>query len=155
MDVDAVRYTVDDEPRMYVSAVREIPLIEPQEWLAWWGQRFVLFTHGHGLVMAETSKIAPSGGPVYASSGLPSTSDLEVVESANPSIYYGEGAATMAYSNVDEMLEFDFPTDEGRAEVELPQGGRCRGSAQFTPQADRLRLEERPVLRDRLQPPHR
>ena len=122
MDVDAVRYMVDGEPRMYVSAVREIPLIEPQEWLAWWGQRFVLFTHGHGLVMAETSKIAPSGGPVYVSSGLPTTSDLEVVESANQSIYYGEGAATMAYSNVNEMLEFDFPTDEGRAEVELPQG---------------------------------
>jgi len=122
MDIDAVRYMVDDEPRMYVSAVREIPLIEPQEWLAWWGQRFVLFTHGHGLVMAETSKIAPTGGPVYTSSGLPATSDLEVVESANPSIYYGEGAATMAYSNVAQMLEFDFPTDEGRAEVELPQG---------------------------------
>jgi len=122
LDVDAVRYRVDDELRMYVSAVREIPLIEPEEWLAWWGQRFVLFTHGHGLVMAETSKIAPTGGPVYASLGLPTRSDLEVVESANQSIYYGEGAATMAYSNVDGMLEFDYPTDEGRAEVELPLG---------------------------------
>ncbi len=121
MDVDAVRYRVDDEPRMYVSAVREIPLIEPEEWLAWWGQRFVLFTHGHGLVMAETSKIAPSGGPVYASWGLPARSDLKAVGSANPSIYYGEGAATMAYTNVEGMLEFDFPTDEGRAEIELPE----------------------------------
>lgn len=119
LDVDAVRYFIDGEPRMMVSAVREIPLREPQEWLAWWGQRFILFTHGYGLVMAETNGLTSEGGPVYTSSGVPATSDLPILKMTNQRVYYGEGAATMAYTNVLGMKEFDFPTDEGRAETIL------------------------------------
>lgn len=120
IDVDAVRYQVNGEPRMFVSAVREIPLIEPQEWLAWWGQKFVLFTHGYGLVMAEVNGLNSEGEPVYASSGIPTTAELPILQVANQSVYYGEGAASMAYTNVRNMREFDYPTDEGRAETVLP-----------------------------------
>lgn len=120
MDVDAVRYRVDGEPRMFASAVREIPLVEPQEWLAWWGQRFVLFTHGFGLVMAPTGEASSEGEPTYASAGVPPRTDIAPVAAANPRIYYGEGAASMAYTNVRRLKEFDYPTDEGRAEMELP-----------------------------------
>ncbi len=119
LDVDAVRYFIDGEPRMMVSAVRELPLREAQEWLAWWGQRFILFTHGYGLVMAETNGLTSEGEPVYTSSGIPATSDLPILRTTNQRIYYGEGAATMAYTNVVGMKEFDFPTDEGRAETIL------------------------------------
>ncbi|TDJ49777.1 MAG: hypothetical protein E2O48_00265 [Gemmatimonadetes bacterium] len=119
LDVDAVRYPVNDEPRMYVSAVREIPLREAQEWLAWWGQRFILFTHGYGLVMAEVNGLNSEGEPVYASSGVPATAELPILRVANQSVYYGEGAASMAYTNVRQMKEFDYPTDEGRAEIVL------------------------------------
>lgn len=120
VDVDAVRYPVNGEPQMFVSAVREIPLIEPQEWLAWWGQKFVLFTHGYGLVMAEVNGFNSEGEPVYASSGVPATAELPILQVANQSVYYGEGAASMAYTNVRNMQEFDYPTDEGRAETVLP-----------------------------------
>lgn len=119
IDVDAVRYFIDGEPRMMVSAVRELPLRDAQEWLAWWGQRFVLFTHGYGLVMAEANGLTSEGEPVYQSSGIPATSDLPILRTNNQSVYYGEGAASMAYTNVVDMQEFDFPTDEGRAETVL------------------------------------
>jgi len=120
MDVDAVRYPVNGESRMFVSAVREIPLIEPQEWLAWWGQKFILFTHGYGLVIADVSGVTSEGDPVYNSKGIPATVDLPVLQVANERVYYGEGAASMAYTNVRQMQEFDYPTDEGRAETVLP-----------------------------------
>ncbi len=120
IDVDAVRYQVDGETRMFVSAVREIPLIEPQDWLAWWGQKFVLFTHGHGLVVADASGLNSEGEPVYRASGIPTVADVPAFEIDNESVYYGEGAATMAYTNVRDMQEFDYPTDEGRAETVLP-----------------------------------
>ena len=42
---------------MFASAVREIPLVEPQPWLAWWGQQFVLFTHGYGLVLSPVGEV--------------------------------------------------------------------------------------------------
>ena len=119
LDVDAVRYVVDGETRMFASAVRELPLIEPKPWLAWWGQRFVLFTHGHGLVATGAGDVTPNGDPRYSIHNIPSETVLPVLDLANPAVYYGEGAQSLAYSNVRGMMEFDFPTDEGRAEVVL------------------------------------
>ena len=40
----------------------------------------------------------------------------------NPRVYYGEGSATMAFSNVDRMKELDYPTAQDRAETVLPAG---------------------------------
>jgi uncharacterized membrane protein (UPF0182 family) len=120
LDLDAVRYVADGETHMYASAVREIPLIEPQPWLAWWGQRFVLFTHGHGLVLTPVGGVTPEGEPRYAVWDIPGRTERPELALDNPSVYYGEGSGSLAYSNVRRMKEFDFPTDEGRAEMTLP-----------------------------------
>ncbi len=120
LDVDPVRYRLDGETRMFASAVREIPLVEPQPWLAWWGQQFVLFTHGYGLVLAPMGEVTSEGEPLYAVRDIPGRTERPELDLQNPSVYYGEGAGSMAYSNVRNMKEFDFPTDEGRAEVILP-----------------------------------
>lgn len=120
MDVDTVRYEVDGQPRLFASAVRELPLVEPQPWLAWWGQRFVVFTHGSGLVMSLLSGVSPEGYPQYASRDIPPKVDDPRLAVRNPAVYYGEGAGSMAYSNVERVQEHDFPTAEGRAEVSYP-----------------------------------
>lgn len=119
LDVDTVRYTVDGEQRLYTSAVREVPLLEPQPWLTWWGQRFVLFTHGHGLVGSEVSG-ADSGRPVFVSSGIPAGPADGPLAVANERVYYGEGSGTMAFTNLDRIDELDRPTDEGRQETRMP-----------------------------------
>jgi uncharacterized membrane protein (UPF0182 family) len=120
MDIDTVRYEVDGEPRLFASSVRELPLLEPQPWLAWWGQRFVVFTHGSGLVMSPLAGVDPQGAPVYVSGGVPSRTAAPELAVANPAVYYGEGSGTMAYSNVSGVEEHDLPTDTGRAEVTYP-----------------------------------
>jgi uncharacterized membrane protein (UPF0182 family) len=120
MDVDTVRYEIDGEDRMFASSVRELPLVEPQAWLAWWGQRFVLFTHGQGLVAAPVDEVDDKGEPVYTAHALPPEATEPELATDNPDIYYGEGSGSMGYSNVEEVAEHDFPTDEGRAEVFLP-----------------------------------
>ena len=120
LDVDPVRYQLDGETRMFASAVREIPLIEPQPWLAWWGQQFVLFTHGYGLVLSAVGEVTSEGEPIYAVRDIPGQTERPELDLHNPSVYYGEGAGSMAYSNVRNMKELDFPTEEGRAEVILP-----------------------------------
>ncbi len=121
LDVDAVRYRDGDGVRMYASAVRELPLIEPVPWLAWWGQRFVLFTHGWGLVAAPAAGVNAQGEPEYATRDIPARVSDPELELDNPAVYYGEGSRSVAYSNVRDMEEFDFPTDEGRATVRLPE----------------------------------
>jgi uncharacterized membrane protein (UPF0182 family) len=125
MDVDTVRYTVNGpdgpEPRLFASAVRELPLVEPQPWLAWWGQRYMLFTHGSGLVMNLLAGVSPEGYPQFASRDIPSKVDDPALAVENPAVYYGEGAGSMAYSNVQDLQEHDFPTEEGRAQIAYPQ----------------------------------
>lgn len=120
VNVDNVRYPIDGENRMFVSSVRETPLYEPVPWLAYWGQRFMLFTHGFGMVMAPAGVVDPNGEPDYVSKEIPIQARWPVIATANPRVYYGEGSATMAFSNVDRMKELDYPTDQDRAETVLP-----------------------------------
>lgn len=119
MDVDTVRYTIDGEKTMLTSAAREVPLMEPQPWLAWWGQQFMLFTHGHGLVMSPTARVTKEGEPVYYSGEIPTRAKHGALEAGRQALYYAEGAGTMAYSNVGGMEELDYPTHEGRATVTM------------------------------------
>ena len=125
LDVDTIRYPVDGETHMMVSAAREVPLREPQPWLAWWGQQFMLFTHGYGLVTASAGEVGPSGDPVFVASGIPVTSSVPGLQPENQRIYYGEGAGSMAYSNVKDVQELDYPTDEGRQTMKLPADVRA------------------------------
>lgn len=121
VNVDSVRYWIGGEEKMFVSAVRETPLYEPVPWLAYWGQRFMLFTHGYGLVMAPAAAITPEGEPVYTSWDIPPKVTYPETAVQEPRVYYGEGSATMAFSNVHEMKELDYPTDQDRAEIFLPE----------------------------------
>lgn len=121
INVDSVRYRIGGEEKMFVSAVRETPLYEPVPWLAYWGQRFMMFTHGWGLVMAPASRLTSDGEPAYASWDIPSKVTYPELKVDEQRVYYGEGAATMAFSNVHGMKELDYPTDQDRAEIVLPQ----------------------------------
>lgn len=120
LEIDTLRFQIDGEMKVFASAVRELPILEPQPWLAWWGQRFMLFTHGHGLVMAPIGALAGEGEPVFATSNIPVQTQWPELEVQNPQIYYGKGAGSMAVSNVRDMQEFDYPTERGRAENVLP-----------------------------------
>lgn len=120
LEVDGLRFPIDGETRVFASSVRELPILEPQPWLAWWGQRFMLFTHGHGLVMAPVNEVDEQGEPIFVSSEIPIQTRWPELQVQNPQIYYGKGAGSMAVSNVQDMREFDYPTERGRAETVLP-----------------------------------
>jgi uncharacterized membrane protein (UPF0182 family) len=120
LNVDTVRYRIGDEKKMLVSAVRETPLFEPVPWLAYWGQRFMLYTHGFGLAIAPTGEVNKNGEPNYISYDIPPRTTSPEISVNNQRVYYGEGSATMAFSNVDRMKELDYPTEQDRAENVLP-----------------------------------
>jgi hypothetical protein len=124
LDVDVLRYNINGEKVILASAVRELPILEPQPWLAWWGQRFMLFTHGHGLVMAPVGQVTAEGDPVFVSGQIPVETAWPQVAADNPQVYYGEGNASMAVSNVRAMTELDYPTAQGRAENVLGPDSR-------------------------------
>jgi uncharacterized membrane protein (UPF0182 family) len=125
LDVDVLRYTIDGQKTVLASAVRELPILEPQPWLAWWGQRFMLFTHGHGMVMAPVGQATPGGDPVFVSGQIPVKAAWQEIAAADQAVYYGEGNASMAVSNVAQMAELDHPTAQGRAEIVLPADAKA------------------------------
>ncbi len=121
LSVDPLRYTLDGEPQVLVSSVREIPLIEPQMWLTWWGQRFILYTHGYGLVMAPMGQATPQGEPVFVSQEIPIQTAYDELALEKPQVFYGEGAVSMAINNIKGVKAFDYPTEQGRAEITLDE----------------------------------
>lgn len=120
--VDFARYDIDGEQRMVVSSVRELPLYEPEPWLGYFGQRYMLYTHGFGMVMAPASEVAEDRGLDFVSYNIPGEFEWPEIALENERVYYGEGAATMAFSNVDRMRELDYPTEADRAEIFLEEG---------------------------------
>ncbi len=108
LDVD--RYTVDNERRDLVTAVRELDLTGlPPEQRNWINDHTV-YTHGFGFVAALGNE--PSQGrPSFVSSNIPPQGELGQFE---PRIYFGEESPT--YSIVGgpkgaSPVELDFPDD--------------------------------------------
>jgi uncharacterized membrane protein (UPF0182 family) len=108
LDVD--RYTVDEERRDLVTAVRELDLTGlPPEQRNWINDHTV-YTHGFGFV-AALGNAAIQGRPSFVSSNIPPQGKLGQFE---PRIYFGEESPT--YSIVGgpkgaAPVELDFPDD--------------------------------------------
>ncbi|HEX9709488.1 MAG TPA: UPF0182 family protein, partial [Candidatus Thermoplasmatota archaeon] len=118
LSVDAVRYRVGGEKRMYVSAVRELPsraFLGPQEWLRYWGSAALMYTHGLGLVMSPANELNEEGGAVYAVRDVPPRAS-EPRFDVEPRVYVGEGARDdYILTNVRGLRELDHATDQSRA----------------------------------------
>jgi len=124
ISVDGVRYTVDGEKRMFVSAVRELPslaFVGKQEWLRYWGSAALLLTHGMGLVMSPANSIDEMGSPQYVVKDVPPSVTYPELEH-EPRIYFGEGAKDdYVLTNIRHLKEFDYATDQGRKEFTFPE----------------------------------
>jgi uncharacterized membrane protein (UPF0182 family) len=124
LSVDGVRYTLDGQKRMFVSAVRELPsvaFIGRQEWLRYWGSAALLLTHGMGLVMSPANSIDEMGSPEYAVMDVPPEVRHPELEH-EPRIYFGEGAKDdYVLTNIKYLKEFDYATEQGRQEFTFPE----------------------------------
>ncbi|HUQ94048.1 MAG TPA: UPF0182 family protein [Bryobacteraceae bacterium] len=123
--VDGVRYQVDGEKRLYVSAVRELPSLAfagPKEWLRNWGSAALMYTHGMGLVMSPVNQINEVGNPLYAVRDIPPRTTHSELEH-EPRIYFSEGAKdNYVLTNIRDLKEFDHATEQFRQEFVYPEG---------------------------------
>lgn len=121
IDTDWVRYKINGEDRLFATGVREMQLDQAQGiFIAWWGQPFMLFTHGHGLVMAATGEATEQGLPVFASRDVPSKVTHPELKASNEAVYFGEATGTMAFTNLEGINEFDRASEQGRVETRYP-----------------------------------
>ncbi len=122
-NIDGVRYTVNGEKQMFVSAVRELPslaFLGPKEWLRYWGSAALMFTHGYGMVMSPANQVDEVGSPRYVASNIPpAVSDASFEH--EPRIYFGEGAKDdYVLTNVRGLKEFDHVTDQDWMDFAMP-----------------------------------
>ena len=122
-NVDGVRYTVNGEKKMFVSAVRELPslaFLGPKEWLRYWGSAALMFTHGYGLVMSPVNAVDEVGNPRYVVDSVPPRVADPRFEH-EPRIYFGEGAKDdYVLTNVRNLKEFDHASAQSREEFAMP-----------------------------------
>lgn len=124
INVDGVRYDVDGEKKMFVSAVRELPslaFLGPKEWLRYWGSAALMYTHGFGLVMSPANQVDDEGRPIYSVYDIPPKSDTPQFTIPEPRVYYGEGMKDdYILTNIRHLKELDYPDAEFRVAGEFP-----------------------------------
>ncbi len=113
-DVD--RYTIDGQYRQVLLSARELDINQlPGTQSSWINPHFI-YTHGYGLVMAEVSKITPTGLPVYLIEDMPPVFKTPSPKIEQPDLYYGEFQHEPVFVDTAQE-EFDYPKGSDNAKT--------------------------------------
>jgi uncharacterized protein len=109
--LDMDRYTIGGKSVDTVVSVRDIDLTGIPAGQQNWINDHLVYTHGYGLVAANTNQAASDGSPNYIESAIPPTGSLQLTQ---PRIYFGENSPE--YSIVGGTAsstpqELDYPDD--------------------------------------------
>ncbi|MCB7136613.1 UPF0182 family membrane protein [Cellulosimicrobium marinum] len=114
------RYTIDEESRDTVIAVRELN----QEGLGAdarnWVNDHTVYTHGFGVVAAYGNQIGPDGRPAFYEGSIPSTGAFTDAGGYEPRIYFSPEAPQYSIVGAPEGTdpwELDYPDDESGGQV--------------------------------------
>ncbi|WRS31237.1 UPF0182 family protein [Actinomycetaceae bacterium MB13-C1-2] len=108
------RYTIDDERRDTVIAVRDINLDGLQAQQQTWVNERTVFTHGFGVVAAFGNTVQSDGTPAFWEQSIPSQGDLGDYE---PRVYFSPRSPEYSIVGApegSEPQELDYP-DENAA----------------------------------------
>ncbi|MBV9398702.1 MAG: UPF0182 family protein, partial [Bryobacterales bacterium] len=111
-DTDVDRYQINNQLRQTLLAPRELDLSQLGEARNSWINANLTFTHGYGLVLAEASRISPSGLPDLLIRDAPVQVLAPGLKLTRPEIYYGEAAHEPVFVET-QYPEFNFPSGSG------------------------------------------
>ncbi len=109
LDID--RYTIEDQLRGAVVAVREIDLNGVPDGQRNWANDHAVYTHGYGFVAAYDNTAENSGQPDFFELDIPPEGLLEMTQ---PRVYFGELSPTFSVVGGPEgsaPVELDYPDD--------------------------------------------
>lgn len=114
------RYTIDEESRDTVIAVRELN----QDGLGAdqrnWVNDHTVYTHGFGVVAAYGNQIGPDGRPAFYEGSIPSTGAFTDAGGYEPRIYFSPEAPEYSIVGAPEGTdpwELDYPVDDAGGQV--------------------------------------
>ncbi len=107
-DTDVDRYTIDGKLRQTLLAPREMDLNQLGEAQNSWINSSTTYTHGYGLVLAEASRISPTGLPELLIRDAPAQVETPSLKLTRPEIYFGENSHEPVFAPT-KQLEFNYP----------------------------------------------
>ena len=108
MDTDVDRYTIGGRLRQVLIAPRELDVKQLGSAGTRWINTHLMYTHGYGVVMAESNRITADGLPVLFIKDAPPIVTVKGLKFQQPDIYYSEVAHEPVYVNTAQQ-EFDYP----------------------------------------------
>lgn len=105
-DVD--RYTIDGAMHQVLLTPRELDIRQLPDARTRWINPHFIYTHGYGLVMAESNKITPDGLPVPLIQNAPLEVRNAGLKVARPELYYGELTHEPVFVRTAQP-EFNYP----------------------------------------------
>ncbi|HEY1755724.1 MAG TPA: UPF0182 family protein [Bryobacteraceae bacterium] len=107
-DTDVDRYMIDGKLRQTLLAPRELDLNQLGEAQNSWINFSTTYTHGYGLVLAEASRISPTGLPELLVRDAPVQVMTPSLKVTRPEIYFGEASHEPVFAPT-KQLEFNYP----------------------------------------------
>jgi hypothetical protein len=108
-DTDVDRYIIDGQLRQVLLSPRELDLNQLGDARARWINPHFVYTHGYGLVLAESNQITPNGYPVLFIKDAPPVITTPSLKLTRPELYYGEETHEPVFVRT-EQPEFNYPS---------------------------------------------
>jgi uncharacterized membrane protein (UPF0182 family) len=127
-DTDVDRYLLDGKLKQVMLTPRELDIQQLPDARTNWINGHFIYTHGYGLVMAETARITPNGQPVLIIQDAPPKIQTPSLKLTRPEIYYGEITHEPVFVRT-EQPEFNYPSGSENVQTKydglggIPIGG--------------------------------
>ncbi len=109
-DTDVDRYTMPDRKvRQVLISPRELDVRQLPDARSRWINPHFIYTHGYGLVMAESNRITSNGMPQLMMRDAPLERRADAPEVKRPEIYYGEAVHEPVFVRSGQP-EFSYPS---------------------------------------------
>jgi uncharacterized membrane protein (UPF0182 family) len=106
-DVD--RYIIDGQLRQVLLTPRELDIRQMAAAQERWINPHFIYTHGYGMVMAESNRITADGLPVLFVQDAPPQIKTNSLKLTRPEIYYGEVVHEPVFVHTAQQ-EFNYPS---------------------------------------------
>jgi uncharacterized membrane protein (UPF0182 family) len=122
-DVDVDRYTIGGKLRQVLLAPRELDLNGLGDARTRWINPHFIYTHGYGIVMAESNQMTANGLPVLFVKDAPPEITVPDLKLTRPEIYFGEQTQDPVFVRTAQQ-EFNYPAGEHNVQTRYDgQGG--------------------------------
>lgn len=110
-DTDVDRYMIDGQLRQVMLSPRELDINQLRDAQSRWVNPHFIYTHGFGMVMAESNKITPDGLPILFVKDAPPQVESSSLKLTRPEIYYGEVVHEPVFVRSGQE-EFSYPSGQ-------------------------------------------